>query len=189
MARVSIAKKAGAAVPVGKNKNVILIRVDDIDHDVSGSPIGFPTRNGALAVGNIALKAGAKALAIYCTPMTINRFDTSDGEGDARKITSNFTGEHPGDHEDINTLLQDYLNEDLIIISRECSDSTGTRIQGTPCNPMKMQFEGVDNNESKKKTLTFAQDMGDKFVMLHYNGTIPTLEDYAVDASSEDSGI
>jgi len=186
---VSVGKKRG--MPRAKNPNVIFIKVSDLMTDAGGDYTGFPLRaaNNVGSSGNLALTVGAKALAIYMTPSTISRNDNSDGEGSGVGIISNFVGEHPGDDEAINQFLQEYLDEDVLILTKECSTGTGTRLQGTPCNPMKLTFEGQDNNEGVKKTITFTQAARHEYVMMHYSGTMPELLPYTADPGSDDSGI
>lgn len=186
---VSLGKAKGAPRP--KNKNVIIIKVDDIAQDAALNYTGFPATDakGVKMIGNFVLKAGAAALAIYMTPSTIDRNDAPDGEGSASGYISNFAGEHPGDSLEINEFATEYLDEDVIIITRECANETGVRVQGTPCNPMKLQMTGQDNNEAVKKMITFKQEMRDGKQMGHYSGTIPELLPFIDDSSSSGSGI
>lgn len=188
--KVSIPKKAGAAgAPVPKDPNVIFVLVKDILNE-TGNYEGFPSRDGVknTSASSLQLKAGATAIGVYISPLTINRWDTTEGDPDKVGHISNFTGEHPGDEADFAEFLQENVNEGFLIISRECSDQTGTRIQGTPCNPMQMTYEGQDNNEGKISTLTFAQVMRTRFKMMHYSGDLPDLAPFA-GGSSGSSGI
>jgi len=182
--KVSIPKKAGGAgSPVPKDPNVIFVRVRDI-LNATGDYEGFPTRSGVMSSGSLSLKEGEKAVGVYLTPITINRFDNSEGDPDKAGFISNFIGEHPGDESHFAEWLQENLNEDFIIISKECSDATGTRLQGTPCNPMKLAVEGQDNNEGKMSTLTFASIQRAKWKMMHYTGDMPDLADAASEGSA-----
>lgn len=188
---VSVGQNKGTPSP--KSPNVVIIKVDDLQRDVNGLFTGFPNRSvnevESAENANILLKAGAKALAVYIAPESINRWDNTDGEGRYAGIISNFTGEHPGDSASGAQLLQEYLGEDLIVLSYECAQVDGKRLQGTPCNPMRMTFEGQDNNDGIKKTITFTQAQRDKYVMMHYKGTIPEILPYTVDEDSSASGI
>jgi len=192
--KVSLPKKDGsAAAPVPKHPNLIVILAKDLKKDANGNITGYPARdaNGVRMIGNFELAdVATKAVGIYLTPSTITRNDNSEGEDDAVAFIQNLAGHHPGDSLAFNEFVQNHINEDLILISRECSDSSGTRVLGTPCNPMKLTFEGQDNNEAKKGILTFAQKMRSKFKTAHYYGTIPALAadaDYS-QGGSEDSG-
>lgn len=188
MNKVSLPKKDGAAAaPVPKFSNVLFIRVRDLAKDASGKITGFPTKdaNGVKMTGAFTMTATEKAVGVYCTPSTISRNDTSEGDDDAVAFIQNFEGHHPGDSLPFNEWVQNNINEDFIIITSECSESDGTRVHGTPCNPMKLTFEGQDNNEAKKGMLKFSQKMRSKFKSAHYTGVLPAI---AADADYDGSG-
>ncbi|MFY0628649.1 MAG: hypothetical protein JXR07_20290 [Reichenbachiella sp.] len=180
--KVSIPKKTGGpGTPEAKEPNVIFILVKDL-LKVDGAITGFPDRdsNGVLSTSDLALAVGAEAVGVYCTPSTINRFDSSEGDVDKAGFIQNFSGEHPGDELAFAEWLQNNVNEDFLIISKECSSSAGTRLHGTPCNPMKLEVSGQDNNEGKMSTLTFKSIQRSSKKMMHYVGALPTLAaDYA----------
>lgn len=188
--KVSITKRGTAGSPIAKDPNIILINVKDIAVDTAGKPTGFPTKDasGVKTTSNITLKSGAKAMALYATRSTIKRFDTSDGAEDAMGFVQNVEFETPGDLLEANEFIQNNLNEDFLILTTECSDATGTRLHGTPCNPMKIKFEQQDDNEGKKMTFKFASVQRSQFKMAHYAGTIPTIADYPT-AGSGSGGI
>lgn len=191
--KVSIPKKSGGpGAPVPKEPNVIFILVKDLAEDANGNITGFPERDsqGVKSTSDIALKAGEKAQAVYITPSTINRFDSSEGDPDKMGWNSNFSGEHPGDELPFAEWLQNNLNEDFLILSKECGESSGSRLQGTPCNPMKVSVEGQDNNEGKFSTLTFASIQRSKYKMMHYTGSDPDIaDDYAEGSGSAGGGL
>lgn len=189
--KVSIPKSTGGpGAPVAKAPNVRFVLVKDLAKDSEGNITGFPTRVGVRGTSVLTLTDGESAVGVYMTPSTINRFDSSEGDPDKQGWTQNFVGEHPGDEEAFNEFLQENLNEDFIIISEECSDSTGTRIHGTPCNPMKLVAEGQDNNEGKMTTLTFASVQRSKQKMMHYALALPALAaDYNAGSGSSGGGI
>ena len=187
--KVSLPKKSGGQ-PVPKDSNVIFIAVGDIKRDAQGKVTGFPTRDaqGVLLTGTFELKENAKAYGVYMTPTTISRGDTPEGDDDAEGFKSTFSGERPGNDLAFAEWVQKNLQEGFIIISRECSDEKGTRVSGTPCNPMKMLPELQDNNEAKKSIMNFEQKMRDGFVTAHYRGTVPALYDDAGDDTGSGSG-
>jgi len=190
--KVSIPKSSGggAGTPVAKDPNVIFIRVSDLAEDASGNITGFPNRDsqGVKSASDLALKADEKAVGVYITPSTMNRWITTEGDPDKMGIIQNFTGEHPGDESAFAEWIQNNLNEDFLIITKECGDNLGTRLLGTPCNPMKMQIEGQDNNEGKMSALTFASVQRSKYHMMHYTGALPTLADDYSDGSGSAGG-
>jgi hypothetical protein len=192
--KVSIRKAAGggAGTPTAKDPNVLFLRVRDLATDVNGNVTGFPTRDSqnVKSASGFTLKDGEKAQAIYVTPSTVNRFDNSEGDPDKAGWIQNFTAEHPGDELPFAEWLQNNLNEDFIIISKECGDGAGVRVHGTPCNPMKLQSEGQDNNEGKMSTLTFASVQRGKYKMMHYVHALPAVaEDYTEGSGSSGGGL
>lgn len=187
--KVSIPKIAGAGAPTGKEPNVLFVKVSQIAK-VDGKYTGFPTRDGVKSASALTLKDGEEAVGVYITPTTINRFDTSEGDVDKKGWLHNFTGEHPGDETPFADWLQENLNEDFVIITQECADSTGTRLHGTPCTPMQLQSEGQDNNEGKMSTLTFVSTQRTKVKSMHYVHALPAIAaDYVEGSGSAGGGL
>lgn len=179
--KVSIPKaKGNPGAPEPKDPNIILINTRDIET--------FPSRDsgGVRISDDITLKTGEKAIALYATPSTINRWDASEGDPDAKGFIQNLVFDHPGDELEFNEFVQENIGEDFVIITKECANEKGVRLHGTPCNPMQFNSEGQDNNEGKKTTLTWASVQRSKFKMAHYYGEIPELEDPAEEGSSGD---
>ncbi len=168
--KVSIPKtNANAGAPTPKSPNILLVVASDI--------LTFPTRDakGVLLTTDLALKPDAKAISLYATPMSISRTDSAEGDPDGKGWLQTVTFAHPGDSLQINEFAQNALNEDWIIITTECSDTTGTRLHGTPCNPMQYTIEEQDNNEGKKKTFTYTQSMRSQYKSAHYPGELPAV--------------
>lgn len=171
---VSIPKvRVGAGAPKPKEPNVIFILAEDVQT--------MPGKDGVVSTSAIELKAGKKGYAVYLTPKSINRFDSSDGEtsDEMGGWISNFVGNRPGDDEFFASWLQDHLNEGFLILSKECGDAKGKRLQGTPCNPLYMTVEGQDNEEGIMSTLTFASSQRSFNKMIHYRHDDPPLFDPA----------
>lgn len=180
--KVSIPKaKGNPGAPEPKSPNIIFINTRDIDT--------FPSRDekGVLITEDLTLKASEKAISLYATPSTINRWDTSEGDPDAKGWIQNLTFDHPGDELEFNEFLQNAIGEDFIIITKECADDKGTRLHGTPCNPMQFNAEGQDNNEGKKTTLTWASVQRSRFKSAHYRGALPEIADPAAESSGSGS--
>lgn len=177
---VSLPKKNGS--PVAKDPNVIIIDCEDV--------LTWPARNakGVLIAGDIVLKPGAKAIAMYATPSTISRNDTSEGDPDAEGFIQNVSFERPGDDLEYNEFIQNKVQANLVIITTECSDSTGTRLHGTKCCPLKFKYTGTDNKDAKKSMLEFASVQRGRYKMAHYAGAIPAVADVTPE-SSDESGI
>lgn len=184
MANVSIPKiKVGAGAPTPKEPNVIFILASDV--------ATMATKDGVVSTGDITLKEGKKAYAVYLTPKSINRFDSSDGEtsDEMGGWISNFAANRPGDDEHFSNWLEENLNEGFLILSKECGDTQGTRLQGTPCNPLYMAVTGQDNAEGKQSELTFTSGQRSRFKMIHYRNADPAVYDDPADGSSGGGGI
>ncbi|WP_288370342.1 hypothetical protein [uncultured Algoriphagus sp.] len=182
--KVSLPKiKTGAGAPVPKKPNVKVYRASDVNV--------FPGRNGVVATGNFTLKEGAKGIAIYLTPRSINRADSTDGDPQDEMAgwIATVGGNRPGDDKHASGWLQEDLNEGHILITEECGDGEGKRLHGTPCNPLYFAAEGQDNNEGKMTTLTWTQGQRTRNKSLHWTGEDPPVADDPVEGSSGSGGI
>lgn len=183
--KVSIPKRTGGSpgAPSAKKPTIIAINVRDIETWPARDP------NGVLLVGNIALKASAKAIGIYATHSTIKRNDGSEGDADAEGFNHNVVFDHPGNSLARDVFAQNNVSEDLILITQG-ETSIDTRVHGTPTNPMKMVVEEQDDNEANKATFTFKSALRTKYKSAHYRGTLPALADDAPEETgSTGSGI
>lgn len=180
--KVSVLKtNANAGAPSPKSPNILLVSTADV--------LTFPTRDakGVLLTTDLALKPDAKAIAFYATPSTISRTDSAEGDPDAKGFIQTVAFDHPGDSLEANEFIQNAVNEDFLIITTECSDTSGTRLHGTLCNPMQFTIEEQDNNEGKKKTMTFTQSMRSQYKSAHYPGALPAT--YDGHAGSANGGV
>lgn len=177
--KVSIPKfEAGAGAPIPKESNLLIFLASDVQT--------MPSKNGVVSTSDLVLKEGATGIGLYVNPISIARNDNQEGDGNAETAgwRANVASSRPGDDEHFAAWKEQHLNEGLIIITRECGQSKGTRLHGTPCNPMYMSgVEEQDNNEGKMTPLTFVQGQRSKFKSIHYRHAIPAL---AADASIED---
>lgn len=182
--KVSLPKiKTGAGAPAPKEPNVLVYRAADV--------LNFPTRSGVVAVGNLTLKEGAKGIALYLTPSTISRGGTTEGDPNEERaaFVDTVSGQRPGDDKHFAGFLQEDLNEGHILITKECGDAEGTRLHGTPCNPLYFSVEKQDNREGKFSTLTWTQGQPTKNATLHYTGTTPDVADAPSAGSGGEGGI
>lgn len=177
--KVSIPKfEAGAGAPIPKESNVLIFLASDVQT--------MPTKNGVVSTSDLVLKEGATGIGIYVNPISIARNDNQEGDANTETAgwRANVASSRPGDDEHFAAWKEQYLNEGVIIITRECGQSKGTRLHGTPCNPMYMSgVEEQDNSEGKMTPLTFVQGQRSKFKTIHYRGAIPAL---AANATIED---
>lgn len=182
--KVSLPKiKTGAGAPVPKKPNIKVYRASDVDQ--------FPGRNGVEATGPFTLKAGAKGIAIYLTPRTISRADSTDGDPQDEMAgwIATVAGQRPGDDKHTAGWLQEDLNEGHILVTEECGDGEGKRLHGTPCNPLYFSAEGQDNNEGKMTNLTWTQGQRTRNKTLHWTGEDPPVADAPSAGSSSGGGI
>lgn len=186
--KVSIPKfEAGAGAPIPKESNILIF----LASDVLTMPSKVP--GGVVSASALVLKEGAKGIGIYVNPISIARNDNQEGDANTETAgwRANVACSRPGDDEHFAAWKQQHLNEGVIIMTRECGESKGTRLHGTPCNPMYMSgVEEQDNAEGKMTPLTFVQGQRSKFKSIHYRHAIPALADNATieDGSGSGSG-
>ncbi len=178
---VSVPKSgANPGRPKGKNPNIIIFRMDDVET--------FPTRdaNGVQSEAgkNLALKSGASAIAIYATPSTIKRYDTGEGDPDAKGWIQNLEFEHPGDEVAFEEWKENNINENLGAITYRC-DGSAKKLQGTPCEPLQFEVEEQDDNEALKSKVTLKSLMRGAKSMV-YLGDLPALD---TDSGSTAEGV
>lgn len=151
---------------------------------------GFPDRaaNGVSISDNIILKDGIKALGIEATAKTITRNDNSEGETDAKGWIQSLSLVHPGDDVEVNAFLQEWLNEEIIAISKDCGDGAGTRLHGTLCNPLEMSVEEQDSQEGIGKTINLGSSQRGKYKSAHYTGDLPEVAPSASEGSGSAGG-
>lgn len=173
-------KSPGAPRP--KNPTILIVNVNDVVAD--------PARDdkGVLVTGDLELKEGATAIAIYATPSTISRGKTVEGDPDQEGLIDNVSFNHPGNDLEIDEFTQNYLGEGVLIITRECGDNLGTRLHGSICNPMRFTLEGQDNNEGVTNAFTFTQEQRSRFVAAHYRGALPAIAPESDSGSESGSG-
>lgn len=168
---VSVPKTgANPGRPKGKDENIIIVRTNDI--------LTFPTRdaNGvkSVALSNLELKPGAKAIAIYATPSSIKRFDTGEGDPDAKGWLNNLEFEHPGDEVGLEEFLENNINENLVAVSSR-RNWTGVKIHGTIEEPLQFDAEQQDDKDGLKTTIKLKSIMRGPKSMV-YIGTKPALD-------------
>lgn len=174
--RKSVPKPAvvGAGAPNPKKGEVSVIYADDI--------LSFPGRdaNGVKMVGNIVLKPGAKVHKLYATPTSQKASHTIEGDEDAEQFKLKFEGTHPGDSLEVNEWVQNALGQGFIIIYGTSCGSETRKCLGTPCNPMKLKGEFMDDKDGVKHALNFEQYQGDRLLAGYYEGSLNFAENFQV---------
>jgi len=156
--------------PKGKDPNIIIVRTDDV--------LNFPTRdaNGVKSgVGqNLTLVPGAAAIAIYATPSTIKRFDSIEGDPDAKGWLQNLEFEHPGDEVGFDEWKENNVNINLCALSFR-RNFTDVKLHGTIEEPLQFEVEEQDDKDGLKSTIKLKSVMRGPKSMV-YIGTKPTLD-------------
>lgn len=156
--------------PKGKDPNIIIARTDDV--------LNFPERdeNGVKSAvsQNLTLKAGASAISIYATPSTIKRFDSIEGDPDAKGWLQNLEFEHPGDEIGFDEWKENNVNINLVALSFR-RNFTDVKLHGTIEEPLQFEVEEQDDKDGLKSTIKLKSVMRGPKSMV-YVGTKPTLD-------------
>ena len=148
--KVNVAKP-GQNLGIGGNKKaeIIIFDMDDV--------LSFPARddNGHISTDDITFKPGAYMIKLYATQHTIEAGHKGEGDPDKKGYLQNVKFEHPGSLPEIFEFDANWLNRNCGIIIQRCSD-TQKMLYGTPCAPMQMVSEKVDNKDTDHTMFTFA---------------------------------
>jgi hypothetical protein len=152
-ALVNVTKPTGSMPGAGGDKKdkITIFRFDDVDVD------NFPARDdkGIAITGDIPMTTGKNMVTIYATPSTIVVGQKSEGEEDAKGFTQELKFSHPGSAVEIEEFIQNNLNQNLGAIVEYCS-SGRKRLLGSPCAPLQMATESVDDKDKNNTTITLA---------------------------------
>lgn len=165
----------GAGAPKPKKPNVTIVFVDDI--------LVFPPSDtgGVKMLGNIILKDGARMERVYATIDTQKASHTFEGDPDKEGFLKAFEGSHPGDELAINEYIQNTIGVGVVVIY-DVDCNTGLRkVMGTPCNPLYLKPEFMDDKDGVAHMLKFEQRMRDRFVAKFYEGDLMFAENYVSD--------
>lgn len=164
---VSVTRPSKKNVGAGGDKKdmLILFRKDDV--------LVMPDRDskGVRITDDIQMKPGAYMIEVYGTLSSISKGFTSEGDPDAAGFMHNFSFTHPGDELEVSEFTQNWLNEDILAITRKCSTNE-KRLLGTECAPLRMSVEATDNNELNNSVFTFASLQKAQAVPAHYEGSL-----------------
>lgn len=179
--RKSVARPApGAGAPKPKNAMVTIVYADDV--------LNFPgsDENGVKMLGNLVLKAGAKMHQLYETDDSQKASHSIEGESDTEGFLKKFEGSHPGDGIEINEFVQNTIGQGILILySVECGSNV-RKVIGTPCNPLYLKGEFVDDKDGAKHSLNFEQRRRDRNVAKFYEGEVMYSENYTAPDTSID---
>ncbi len=160
------APSQGAGAPRPKSALVTIVHTADI--------LVFPPSdlNGVLMIGNIILKQGAVMHRVYETDDSQKASHSIEGDADAEGFMKKFEGSHPGDSLEISEFVQNTIGQGVIIIYPTDCGANSKKVIGTPCNPLYLKGEFMDDKDGVKHTLQFEQRRRDRFVSKFYDGTL-----------------
>lgn len=173
--KINIAKPSGGFSPgKGGDKKyaeIILIDLDDLSAEAPRDS------KGIVVVGNHIFKDGKYAVKFYSTPGTFSGESNSEGDIDAEGYIQTVIMDHPGSEKEIREFLMHWLDKNVMIIAKKCSDGTMDQF-GTSCAPLRLQVSSKDTKDSNKSTLTFKSALKGPYHAI-YEGTITFSEPVA----------
>lgn len=168
-------KNGGRAKP--KNYKLLIFRMDDVQT--------FPTRgtDGVTATTALELKVGANAIELEVTADSIGINQGTSGDTDAKGYKQEIKCSRPGsDDAEWEQFANENVNEELGCIVRHCRPGVPHKLFGTPCNPLSMDVNTIDDKDKDVNEVTLATNiLGDRAMI--YNQTVP-----AIDSQSSGSG-
>lgn len=168
---VSVPKTgANPGRPRGKDENIIIARTIDILNEAARDANGVQSADGE----STTLKPGASAIVIYATPSTIKRYDTGEGDPDAKGWIQNLEFEHPGDEAGLAEWMENNINENLMAWSSR-RNWTSVKQHGTIEEPLQFEVEEQDDKDGLKSTIKLKSVMRGPKSMI-YLGDKPTLD-------------
>jgi hypothetical protein len=170
----------GAGAPKPKNGMVTIVYADDV--------LSFPQSdaNGVKTTGNLVLKDGAKMYQLYMTDDSQKASHSIEGESDTEGFLKKFEGTHPGDELEASEFVQNSIGQGIIALySRECGLNS-RKLIGTPCNPLYLKGEFVDDKDGSKHTFNFEQRRRDRNVAKFYDGEVVYEENYVAATTAID---
>jgi len=172
-------KKPGPDKGVGggiKNE-VIFFDFDEIS-ETDGIP-NFPQRDDGgvkMLAGDIGFKAGCHAIKVYGTAGSFENTSKSAGEADGMGWIPGCKFSYPGNELEGREFAANWINKNIGIGQRMCSNPSQVDIYGTPCCVLKMSSVWTHNKDKNSTEFTFeAVGIGKPIGI--YNGVFPYNED------------
>jgi hypothetical protein len=135
--------KPGSNLGVGGNKKgkLTFFDMDDV--------LAFPARDskGVVSVDNIQFVPGAYMITVYAIQKTIKVGHKGEGDPDKKGFIQTIEFEHPGDEVEIAEFDANWLNRNCGIIVEKCSNNR-KKLLGTPCAPIQLTTEAVDDEST-----------------------------------------
>lgn len=170
--KINITKPSGGFSPgKGGDKKyaeIVLIDLNDLSAEAPRDS------KGIVVVGNHTFKAGKYAIKFYSTPGTFSGESNSEGDIDAEGFIQTVVMDHPGSEKELREFLMHWLDKNVMIIAKRCSDGTMDQF-GTSCAPLRLQVASKDAKDSNKSILTFKSALKGPYHAI-YEGTITFSE-------------
>lgn len=172
---VSVPKKtSNAGRPKGKKSYIVIFRWDDVKK--------YERNEKGVLVSAFEMMEGKKPVAVYATDSTINIYDTTEGEDDARGQIHHVDFDHPGTELESEEFINNNLNENLGAIVFGCAGEFA-KIAGTPCTPLKMsKADSQDNKEGDKRTINLASSLRGGTIGQIAKSSIPATDNVEINA-------
>lgn len=175
--KVSVPKPGNNKGVGGDKKSMItFMDLDDI--------LTFPSRDaaGVVITDNIVMNESAYAIKVYATTTSIKITHETEGDEDARGVMQTLEFSHPGDEDEIEEFITNWMNRDIIAVVENCS--TGKKkLLGTQCAPLQFSVSSEDSKDMNKSTLTLTSKQKSAYRAANYQGTIT----YATVTGTEDA--
>lgn len=127
--------------------------------------------NGIVIEDDIVMNDNAYMITLYATKESIKVSQTTEGDEDAEGFMHTLEFSHPGSEDDIEEFLQNWVSRNIGAIVENCS--TGRkRLLGTPCAPLRMKPDSVDDKDNNKTTITLAMKQKAPYRIAKYEGTL-----------------
>lgn len=181
--KMSVPKPGTNAGAGGDKKDMItLFDWDDV--------LTYPDRDsgGIVISDDIVMKPGAYMIKLYATRSSIKITQETEGDEDAEGFIQGLEFAHPGDADEIEEFLANWVSRNIGAVVENCSTNRKKQL-GTPCAPLRMKPSSTDDKEGNKTVITLKAAQKCAFRAANYQGTL-TLADVtdtvAADATSVD---
>lgn len=176
---VDVKKSLSGGAAQNKKPYVIYYRVKDL---VTSSL--KRDEKGVLIPQDIVCLPGKYGFKVYGTIDKTAPKHMTDGDTDSKSFQHSLGQEIPGDDLEVDEFLFNNLNEDLIAVTGEC-DGEYEKVIGTPCHPLQINPESLDDSTGKKTMLKCEGVGRTRFPIGRYAGTHTLAEPLALIAQDD----
>lgn len=176
---VDVKKSLSGGAAQNKKPYAIFYRVDD-------TVISSFKRDqkGVLIAQDIQCLPGKYGFKVYGTIDKTAPKHMTDGETDAKSFQHQLGFEIPGDDLEVDEFLFNNLNKDFIVAVGEC-EGEYEKVIGTPCHPLQINPESLDDSTGKKTMLKMEGVGRTKYPIGRYAGNHTLATPLAVIAQDD----